>query len=184
MNHNELTAHQRDWIIKAVVDGADSIKQVIHWTHLPEQIFEPIREELEQIIGFYSRFERFARESMCDVDFPPPPNPYHDADRSIDGQLPIYYAYEAVSRGNVTRERAIWVCEKLGLEDAEARAALDAVCMPWTQANSWQSYVRSYYDELGSETHLFLQTQTPMKLKPHINRWLTSTAFSVDAPTE
>ena len=168
-----VTQQQRNTIIKAVIDGAESLAQLALWTQLPSESLAPIAEELDQIIAFYSRFERFARESMQDVEFPPPPNPYYDADRSIDAQVPVYYAYEAASRGKMTRERAIWVCEKLGLQEDEAATALDAVSMPWVAANNWMSYARAYYDEEGNETHLFLQSQTPMKLKPHIAHWLT-----------
>ena len=82
-----------------------------------------------------------------------------------DAQCPEYYAYEAVQRGNINQERAVWICGQLGLSKEEAEEAIDNVCIPWREVNGWRTYVRQEADG-----RYVLQDKPPVKLKRYLDQ--------------
>ena len=156
---------QADRVLKAIVDGAADYAEIAKRADVdPIQLVEH-SEVLDRAIQLMRGFYKYGHENMKPAGLPPPKNPYFNAGKGIDAQCPEYYAYEAVQRGNINRERAVWTCGQLGLDNEEAEAAIDTVCMPWREANGWRTYVR-----LEADGRYVLQDKPPVKLKRHLER--------------
>ena len=158
---------QADRTVKAIVDGVEDYAEIaaqagVEPTELVEQS-ETVDRAIQLMRGFY----KYGHENMKPAGLPPPKNPYFDSAKGIDAQSPEYYAYEAVQRGNIDRERCVWTCGQLGLESDAAETAIDNVCMPWRETNGWRTYVR--VEEGG---RFVLQDKPPVKLKRHLERLL------------
>lgn len=156
-----------DRVVKAIVDGVEEYKEIairsgIEPTELVEHA-EVVDRAIQLMRGFY----KYGHENMKPAGLPPPKNPYFDANSGIDEQLPEYYAYEAVQRGNIDRERSIWTCGQLGLTPDAAETAIDNVSMPWRETNGWRTYVR-----VEDGGRFVLQDKPPVKLKRHLERLL------------
>ncbi len=162
---------QIDRVVKAIVDGADSLPKVAARAGVDPSELDPFGVEVERAISLMSGFYKFGFENMQPAGVPPPKNPYFKAGVPMESQPPEYYAYEAVSRGHVDRDRCLWICEQFGVDPAEAETAIDNVCMPWRAANGWRTYVQE-----GPNGHFVLQDKPPVKLKRHLDRLLETLA--------
>jgi hypothetical protein len=170
-----MTTLQIDRIIKAVVDGVDSYALIAEQAGVEPAELVNVDKALDQAIALLRGFYKFGHENMKPAGMPPPKNPYFDTDKGIDEQAPEYYAYEAVQRGSVDRERCLWICGQLGLDPDTAETAIDNVMMPWRKANGWRTYVRV---EPGGR--YVLQDKPPVKLKRHLDRLLKTLAQPQD----
>jgi len=158
---------QADRIVKAIVDGVEAYAEIARRADVEPAELVKHDEVVDRAIQLMRGFYKYADENMKPAGLPPPRNPYFDSEKGIDAQSPEYYAYEAVQRGNIDRERCIWTCGQLGLEAEDAEMAVDNVCMPWREANGWKTYVR--VEEAG---RFVLQNKPPVKLKRHLGRLL------------
>ena len=158
---------QAERVVKAVVDGVADYAEIAKRSGVdPIELVEHeavIDRAIQLMRGFY----KYGHENMRPAGLPPPKNPYFSADKAIDGQSPEYFAYEAVQRGNATRERCLWTCGQFGMDARAAETAIDNVIMPWRKANGWRTYVRE--EQNG---RYVLQDKPPVKLKRHLDRIL------------
>jgi hypothetical protein len=162
---------QADRVVKAIVDGVDDYAEIARRAEIDPAVLIAYDAEVDRAIQLMRGFYKYGLENMKPAGLPPPKNPYFDRDKGIDVQAPEYYAYEAVQRGNIDRDRCIWTCGQLGLEPAAAERAIDNVIMPWRTANGWRTYVRV---EKGGRFEL--QDKPPVKLKRHLERLLEQLA--------
>ena len=159
---------EADRVVKAIVDGVDVYAEIAERAGLDPALLTECSEALDRAIGLLSGFYKYGHENMKPAGLPPPPNPYWDKALTIEDQKPEYYAFEAVQRKGITRERAVWTCGQLGLSEvAVAETAIDNVCMPWREVNGWRTYVR-----VESGDRHILQDKPPVKLKRHLDRLL------------
>ncbi|MCF7817466.1 MAG: hypothetical protein K9M54_06260 [Kiritimatiellales bacterium] len=162
---------QADRVVKAIVDGVDSFAEIAAQSGLEPFELVEYQDEVERAISLMRGFYKFGHENMQPAGLPPPKNPYYDAGKAIDGQSPEYYAFEAVQRGSIDRDRCVWTCGQFGLDPEAAEAAIDNVIMPWRAANGWRSYVR-----VEPDGRYVLQDKPPVKLKRHLDRLLETLA--------
>jgi hypothetical protein len=158
---------QADRVVKAIVDGVDSYAKIAAQSGVEPQDLVLYEEVLDRAISLMRGFYKFGHENMQPAGLPPPKNPYYAAGQSIDAQSPEYYAFEAVQRGSIDRERCVWTCGQFGLEPDAAETAIDNVIMPWREANGWRTYVR-----VEPDGRYVLQDKPPVKLKRHLDRLL------------
>lgn len=156
-------------MVKAIVDGVSDYAIIAGLADVDPLELVECEEVLDRAISLMRGFYKYGHENMKPAGMPPPKNPYFDADKGIDQQAPEYYAYEAVQRGNVDRERCLWICGQFGMERNAAETAIDNVIMPWREANGWHTYVRM---EPGGR--YVLQDKPPAKLKRHLDLILQS----------
>lgn len=156
---------QADRIMMAIVDGVTGYAEIASRAGIDSVELVKHDEAVDRAIQLMRGFYKYGHENMKPAGLPPPRNPYFDADKDIDSQSPEYYAYEAVQRGNINRERAIWTCGQLGLNKEEAEIAIDNVCMPWRESNGWRTYVR-----MEPNGQYILQNKPPVKLKRYLDR--------------
>ncbi|MCF7848502.1 MAG: hypothetical protein K9M45_06600 [Kiritimatiellales bacterium] len=156
---------QADRIVKAIVDGINEYAEIAKRAGIDPVELVKHDEVLDRAISLMSGFYKFGHENMKPAGMPPPKNPYFRAEQGIDAQLPEYYAFEAVQRGNIDRARCIWTCSQLGLSTEAAETAIDNVCMPWREANGWRTYVR-----IDEKSRFVLQDKPPVKPKRHLDR--------------
>lgn len=164
-----MNSLEADRVIKAIVDGMDDYAEIARRAHVDPVELVKHAEVLDRVIQLMRGFYKYGHENMKPAGLPPPKNPYFDAGKEIDAQPPEYYAYEAVQRGNINLERAVWTCGQLGLNKEDAEAAIENVCMPWRESNGWRTYVRLEADE-----RCVLLDKPPVKLKRHLARALQS----------
>ena len=158
---------QADRIVKAIVDGVGDYAEIAKQADIDPVELVKHDEVVDRAIQLMRGFYKYGLENMKPAGLPPPKNPYFDREKGVDAQLPEYYAYEAVQRGNIDRDRCIWTCGQLGVEADAAETAIDNVMMPWRAANGWRTYVRVI--EGG---RFELQDKPPVKLKRHLERLL------------
>lgn len=158
---------QADRVVKAIVDGVDEYAEIAAHSGVEPTELVQHAEVVDRAIQLMRGFYKYGHENMKPAGLPPPKNPYFNAVKGIDEQPPEYYAFEAVQRNNIDRERSIWTCGQLGLDAAVAETAIDNVCMPWRDANGWRSYARVEQDGC-----FVLQDKPPVKLKRHLERIL------------
>jgi hypothetical protein len=158
---------QADRVVKAIVDGVDEYAKIAELAGIDPTELVTYEEVVDRAIQLMRGFYKYGHENMKPAGLPPPKNPYFNPETGIDVQCAEYYAYEAVQRGNINRERCIWTCGQLGLEAEEAETAIDNVIMPWRETNGWRTYVR--VEEGG---RFVLQDKPPVKLKRHLGRLL------------
>jgi hypothetical protein len=161
-----MTEQQADRLLHALSSGIDSFTELARLAELEPIELMPFEEELERAINLFAGFYKFAAENMKPAGLPPPANPYWNREMDIDLQPSEYYAFEAVQRGAITRERCIWTCGQFGIEEKVADQAIDTVVMPWHPKNGWRSFAR-VHPENG---RFILQIGSPVKLKRHIER--------------
>lgn len=161
-----MNALQADRVIKAIVDGEASYDALAERLGIATPQLVEHAEILDRAIQLMSGFYKYGHENMKPAGLPPPPNPYLARERAIDEQVPEYFAFEAVQRNNMDREKCAWTCGQLGLDADAAETAIDNVCMPWRAANGWRTYVRE------QEGKYILQDKPPVKLKRHLERFL------------
>ena len=154
-----------DRVLKAVVDGVHEYSEIASRAGVDPIELTEHSGVLDRAIQLLRGFYKYGHENMKPAGLPPPRNPYFNADKEIDEQQPEYFAYEAVQRGNINRERCIWTCGQLGLSAGESEAAIDNVCIPWREANGWRTYVRQ-----EAEGGYVLQDKPPVKLKRHLEQ--------------
>jgi len=154
---------EADRVLKAIVDGVSDYAEIAIRADVDPVELVKHSEVLDRAIQLMRGFYKYGHENMKPAGLPPPRNPYFDAEIELDAQQPEYYAYEAVQRGNINRERAVWTCGQLGLNKEDAEKAIDNVCMPWRKANGWRTYV---CQEAGGR--YVLQDKPPVKLKRHL----------------
>jgi hypothetical protein len=153
--------------MKAVVDGVEEYAQLAQRAGVDPVELAAQSEMLDRAIQLMRGFYKYGHENMKPAGLPAPRNPYFDADAPIDVQPPEYYAYEAVQRGGVNRERCLWICGQFGLVPDAAEKALDNVIMPWREVNNWRTYARE-----SADGFYVLQDKPPVKLKRHLDRFL------------
>ncbi len=153
--------------MKAVVDGMDDYAQIADRAQIEPSELVEYAEAVDRAIKLMRGFYKYGHENMKPAGMPPPKNPYLDIEKEIGAQSPEYYAYEAVQRGNMDRDRCLLVCSQLGLAPDAAETAIDNVSMPWREANGWRTYVR-----VGEDEYFVLQDKPPVKLKRHLDRLL------------
>lgn len=158
---------QADRVVKAIVDGVDSFAGIAAQAGVEPFELVKYQDDVERAISLMRGFYKFGHENMQPAGLPPPRNPYYDDGKAIDAQAPEYYAFEAVQRGGIDRERCVWTCGQLGLESGAAETAIDNVIMPWRKANGWRTYAR-----MDAGGHYVLQDKPPVKLKRHLDRLL------------
>jgi hypothetical protein len=154
---------EADRVIKAIVDGVADYAEIARQANIDPIDLVEHSEVLDRAIQLMRGFYKYGHENMKPAGLPPPKNPYFDADKDIDSQFPEYFAYEAVQRGNINRDRCIWTCGQFGLNKEEAETAIDNVIMPWREANGWRTYVC-----LDADGRYVLQDKPPVKLKRHL----------------
>ncbi len=162
---------QIDRVVKAIVDGEEDYAEIAARAEVESSELGPYVEVVDRAISLMRGFYKFGHENMKPSHLPPPKNPYYDATKALDVQLGEYYAFEAVQRKGITRERCVWTCGQLGLAPERAETAIDNVIMPWREANGWRTYVR-----VESGDRYILQDKPPVKLKRHLERLLESLA--------
>lgn len=167
---NEL---QADRVVKAILDGVTAYAEIAERAKVEPTELIKHEETVERAVQLMRGFWKYAHENMKAVGLPPPPNAYLKKDRGIEEQSPEYYAFEAVQRNGMTREKSVWTCGQLGLDEAAAETALDNVAMPWRAANGWRTYAQ--VTEAG---HFVLMDKPPVKLKRHIDRFLADLTAS------
>ena len=155
---------QADRVLKAIVDGAAAYAEIAKRAEVDPVELVKHESVLDRAIQLMRGFYKYGHENMAPAGLPPPRNPYYDAEKHMDAQQPEYYAYEAVQRGNINRERCIWTCGQFGLAPDAAEAAVDNVCMPWRESNGWRTYVR-----MEPDGQYVLQDKPPVKLKRHLD---------------
>ncbi len=159
---------QADRVVKAIVDGVHDYTEIAERAGIDPGVlveYEPVVDRAIQLMrGFY----KYGHENMKPAGLPPPLNPFFDRGKGIEEQSPEYFAFEAVQRNNMDRERCIQTCLQLGLNRADAERALENVCMPWREENGWRSYACQ-----GADGHYMLQDKAPVKLKRHLERLLS-----------
>lgn len=160
-----MNAIEADRVLKAVVDGATDYAEIAKRSNVDPVDLAEHADVLDRAIQLMRGFYKYGHENMKPAGLPPPRNPYYDAAKEVDSQSPEYFAYEAVQRGNINLERAVWTCGQLGLNKEDAEEAIDTVCMPWREANGWRTYVR-----LEADGRCVLQDKPPVKLKRHLAR--------------
>jgi hypothetical protein len=158
---------QADRIVKAIVDGVESYAEIAKQAEIDPVLLVEHTEVVDRAIQLMRGFYKYGVENMKPAGLPPPKNPYFNKEVAMEEQRPEYYAYEAVQRGNIDRERCIWTCGQLGLDAEAAETAIDNVMMPWREANGWRTYVR-----VEEEGRFVLQDKPPVKLKRHLDRLL------------
>jgi hypothetical protein len=158
---------QADRVLKAIVDGIDDYTEIAKLADVDPVELVQHDEVLDRAIQLMRGFYKYGHENMKPAGMPPPKNPYFDEGKAIDTQSAEYFAYEAVQRGNVDRDRCLWICGQFGLNSRAAETAIDNVIMPWRDANGWRTYVRS---EQGGR--YVLQDKPPVKLMHHLTRAL------------
>ncbi len=156
-----------DRVLKAIVDGVDDYAEIAVRSGVDPVELVKHEEVVDRAISLMRGFYKYGHENMKPAGMPPPKNPYFNVKNEIDAQSPEYYAYEAVQRGNVDRDRCLLVCGQLGLAPDAAETAIDNVIMPWREANGWRTYVR-----VGDDERFVLQDKPPVKLKRHLDRLL------------
>lgn len=154
-------------MLKALVDGESDYRVLAERSGVEPSGLVAHSEVIDRAVQLMRGFYKYGHENMKPAGLPPPPNPYLDKQKGIDGQAPEYYAFEAVQRNGMDRERSIWTCGQLGLDAEVAEAAVDNVCMPWREANGWKTYAR----EEGGK--FVLMDKPPVKLKRHLDRMMT-----------
>jgi hypothetical protein len=159
---------QADRVVKAIVDGVQDYRILAERGGVEPQELPPFSETLDRAIQLMRGFYKYAHENMKPVGLPPPSNPYLNKGIGISDQSPEYYAFEAVQRTGMTVEQGIWTCGQLGLDAAMAETALDNVSMPWRVSNGWKTYA-----QLNSEGTFVLMDKPPVKLKRHLERFLS-----------
>ncbi len=157
---------QVDRIVKAIVDGVENYAQIAARAGVEPAELVKHDAVIDRAIQLMRGFYKYADENMKPAGLPPPPNPYWDKATGIDEQCPEYYAFEAVQRNGMDRERSVWTCGQLGLEAGAAETAIDNVCMPWREANGWKTYARE------TDGKFVLMNRPPVKLKRHLDRLL------------
>lgn len=162
-----MDTQQADRIVKAIVDGVEEYSQIAARAGIDPVELVTHDEVLDRAISLMRGFYKFGHENMKPAGLPPPKNPYFNAAQGVDAQVPEYYAFEAVQRGNIDRERCVWTCGQLGLPAAAAETAIDNVCMPWREANGWRTYAK-----VEANGRFVLQDKPPVKLKRHLDRLL------------
>ncbi|MEA2069418.1 MAG: hypothetical protein U9P12_09470 [Verrucomicrobiota bacterium] len=159
---------QADRVVKAIVDGEEGYGRIAELSGVDPAELVGHAEVLDRAIQLMRGFYKYADENMKPAGLPPPKNPYFDAGKDIDVQPPEYYAYEAVQRNGMDRERCVWTCGQLGLDAEAAATAIDTVSMPWRSSNGWKTYVRR--EQSGNHV---LQDRPPVKLKRHLETLLS-----------
>ena len=158
---------QADYVMKAVVDGFSDYAAIAKQAGIEPSELVKHGDVLDRAISLMRGFYQYGHENMKPAGLPPPKNPYFNSSKGIEDQIPEYYAYEAVQRGNSNHDRCLLTCSQLGLEPEEAKEAIDNVMMPWREVNGWRSYV-----QVSPEGHFVLQDKPPVKLKRHLERLL------------
>ena len=158
---------QADRLLKALVDGESEYRVLAERSGVDPSELVAHSEVIDRAVQLMRGFYKYGHENMKPAGLPPPPNPYLDKEKGIDEQAPEYYAFEAVQRNGMDRERSIWTCGQLGLDADAAETAVDNVCMPWRDANGWKTYAR----EEGGK--FVLMDKPPVKLKRHLDRMMT-----------
>ncbi|VGO14791.1 hypothetical protein PDESU_03360 [Pontiella desulfatans] len=160
---------QADRVVKAIVDGEDEYATIAELSGVEPQELVAQSETIDRAIQLMRGFYKYGHENMKPAGLPPPRNPYFDMEKGIDEQCPEYFAFEAVQRNGMDRERCIWTCGQFGLDSATAETALDNVIIPWRGANGWKTYARR-----NASGHLVLQDKPPVKLKRHLEKLIQS----------
>lgn len=156
---------QIDRLVKAIVDGEDAFVILAERAEIEPAELVKFQPEVDRAISLMSGFYRFADEEMAPAGLPPPKNQYYNIDLPLGEQVPEYYAFEAVQRGSIDRERCVWTVGQFGLDEATAETAIDNVIMPWREANGWRTYAREHADG-----KYVLQNRPPVKIKRHLER--------------
>jgi len=164
-----------DRVVKAIVDGIEDYAEISARAEIEPSELVKQTEVVDRAIQLMRGFYKYGHENMKPAGLPPPKNSYFNANKGIDAQSPEYYAYEAVQRGNIDRERCIWTCGQLGLGEDEAETAIDNVCMPWRESNGWRTYVC-----VEEDGRFVLQDKPPVKLKRHLERLLKQLVDSAE----
>lgn len=158
---------EADRLLKAIVDGEENYTQLAQRAGVDPTELVPLSEPIDRAIQLMRGFYKYGHENMQPAGIPAPRNPYLNTEKAIDAQSPEYYAYEAVQRGGMDRERCLWTCGQFGLDPDAAEEAVDNVIMPWREANGWRTYVRE-----ETNGRYVLQDKPPVKLKRHLDRLL------------
>lgn len=165
-----MKEEQADRLILSILDRAETAEQVSQLSAVPLDFIQENWEDIGRLAEAARLHFRFVPEDVTNITFPPPPNPYLDKSAAMDAQCNEYMAYEALGRGTMDLERAIWICGQLGIEKDAAAIAIENVLMPWREANGWRSYARSSIDMKG-KINIALQTRPPVKLAARIRKW-------------
>lgn len=155
-----MNEQQLDQFIKALLDGIEKIEPLAERIGIAPETLTALEPEIERGISLIRGFRQFASENMKPAGLPPPPNPYLNRDKPMNAQLPEYYAFEAVQRGNMDLKKCLFTCTQLGLCETAAKSAIENVSMPWRKSNGWRTYVQ--VDEEGRYT---LMDKPPVKIK-------------------
>ncbi len=160
---------QADQVVKAIVDGVDEYSKIAARSGVDPIELTEHAETIDRGIQLLRGFYKYGHENMKPAGLPPPPNPYLDKGKPMDGQSPEYFAFEAVQRNGMDRARCIFTCGQLGLDPETAATAIDNVSIPWRQANGWRSYA-----QLGADGKYVLMDKPPAKLKRHLDKLLAA----------
>jgi len=160
-----MNTQQLDFLIKALLDGANDTSGLAARAGVTVTELEPLQGELERGISLIRGFRQFASENAKPAGLPPPTNLYLNRAADIDEQSPEYYAFEAVQRGRTSLEECLAVCKTLGIEADVAQPAIENVCIPWREANGWRSYAQQ-----EANGQLVLMDKTPVKIKLPLQR--------------
>jgi hypothetical protein len=160
---------QADRVVKAIVDGVEEYAEIAARADLDPCELVEHAVVLDRAIQLMSGFYKYGHENMKPAGLPPPPNPYLVKEKVVGEQAPEYFAFEAVQRSGMDRERSIWTCGQLGIDAETAATAVDNVCIPWREANGWRTYA-----QLNSNGKYVLMDKPPVKLKRHIERILAA----------
>ncbi len=160
---------QADRVMKAIVDGVADYAKISRRSGVEPAELVAHDAVIDRAIQLMRGFYKYGHENMKPAGLPPPPNPYLNKEKGIEEQSPEYFAFEAVQRNNMDREKCIFTCRQLGVDASVAETAIENVSMPWRDANGWRTYVR---EEEGGR-HV-LQDKPPVKLKRHLDQILSS----------
>jgi len=155
--------------MKAIVDGVDEYAQIAELSGVEPQELVEHSEVLDRAIQLMRGFYKYGHENMKPAGLPPPPNLYFDKTLAMDEQCPEYFAFEAVQRNGMDRERSIWTCGQLGLDAEVAETAIDNVTIPWRSSNGWKTYA-----QLNKDGKYVLMDKPPVKLKRLLERFLAA----------
>lgn len=156
---------QADRVMKAILDGVDEYASIAEIAGIDPVDLVEHSEVLDRAIQLMRGFYKYGHENMKPAGLPPPPNPYFDKDKGIEEQAADYFAFEAVQRNGMSRERCVWTCGQLGVAENDAEEAIDTITMPWR--NGWKTYA-----QLSADGTYILMDKPPVKLHRHIDRFL------------
>jgi hypothetical protein len=160
---------QADQVVKAIVDGVDEYLKIAERSGVDPVELTEHSETIDRGIQLLRGFYKYGHENMKPAGLPPPPNPYLDKGKAMDEQSSEYFAFEAVQRNGMDRDRCIFTCGQLGVDAETAETAIDNVSMPWREANGWRTYA-----QLDPAGKYVLMDKPPVKLKRHLDKLLAA----------